>query len=107
MLSFEISAIDIVLMVVMLVLLVLFVTRRKNQSVAEPQLGINRHERVPEEIEAREGTLEKSRLGKQQVDGFRECAHQFGHLRSMPEGNPVPDECHGCPKVLRCMFRNE
>ena len=107
MLSFEISAIDVVLMVVMLVLLLLFVTQRKNQSVGEPRLGINPQERLLEEPEVKEETSAENRLDKQSVDGFRGCVHQFGHLRSMPRNIAVPDECFGCPKVMRCMFKNE
>jgi hypothetical protein len=107
MLSFDISAIDVVLMVVMLVLLLLFVTRRKSQSVAEPRLRIRPQDEPSEEPEVREKPPVDSCLDKQPVDGFRECVHQFGHLRGMPKNTAVPAECFGCPKVLRCMFKNE
>jgi len=107
MLSFDISAIDVVLLVAMFVLLLLLVTQRKSQSVAEPRLGINTQEKLSGEPEVSGEIPVESRLSKQSVDGFRGCVHQFGHLRSIPKNTPVPNECFGCPKVMRCMFNNE
>lgn len=107
MLSFEISAIDVVLMVAMLILLVLFVTQRKSQSMAEPRLSINPQQKLSEEPEVKKEITVEDRLDKPSANNFRGCIHQFGHLKGMSENTPIPDECFGCPKVLRCMFRNE
>jgi len=105
MLSFEISAIDVVLMVVMLVLFLLFIAQRRSQPMAEPQLNIDDQEKhTLEETKAAEENMTEDSLKKHSAEGFQKCVHEFGYLRDMPKNTPIPDECFGCPKVLRCMF---
>ena len=104
MLSFDVSAIDVVLLVAMLVLLLLFVSQRRSQSAAEPRLNADHQEKLPREPEATVETAMKNSLKKRSAEGFQKCVHQFGYLKSMPKNTPIPDECFGCPKVLRCMF---
>ncbi|WNZ28504.1 MAG: hypothetical protein IAX21_07515 [Candidatus Bathyarchaeota archaeon] len=31
------------------------------------------------------------------------CPHSFGYLSKMPKGNPIPEECFLCPKVVECL----
>jgi hypothetical protein len=107
MLSFEMSAIDVVLSVAILVLLLLFVTQRKSQSQFESQMKKSPKDDTLEEPEVKDGISAENRLDKQSAEGFQGCVHQLGHLRSMPKNTAVPAECFGCPKVLRCMFNDE
>jgi hypothetical protein len=107
MLSFEMSAIDVVLSVAILVLLLLFVTQRKSQSQFESQMRKFPKDDTSEEPEVKDRISAENRLDKQSAGGFQGCVHQFGHLRSMPKNTAVPAECFGCPKVLRCMFNDE
>jgi len=107
MLSFEVSAIDVVLLVAMLVLLLLFITQKRSQSVAEPRLSADHQERLFGGPKKMEETAAEDSMKKQSAKGFQKCVHQFGYLRNMPKNTPIPDECFGCPKVLRCMFPNE
>jgi len=30
------------------------------------------------------------------------CKYQFGHLRTLPIGAPIPDECLSCDKIIKC-----
>jgi len=106
MLSFEISAMDVVLLVAMLVLLLLFISQKRSQPVAEPRLNADHHEKFLGEPEVTVETAIKKPLKKQPAEGFQKCVHQFGYLRNMPKNTSIPDECFGCPKVLRCMFPN-
>ena len=106
MLSFEVSAMDVVLLVAMLVLLLLFISQKRSQSVAEPQLNADHQEKLLEEPKATVETAIRNPLKKQSAEDFQKCVHQFGYLRNMPKNTPIPDECFGCPKVLRCMFPN-
>ena len=106
MLSFEISAMDVVLLVAMLVLLLLFVSQRRGQTAAEPRLNADHQEKFLVEPEATVETAVRNHLKKQAAEGFQKCVHQFGYLKDMPKNTPIPDECFGCPKVLRCMFPN-
>ncbi len=107
MLSFEISAIDVVLSVAVLVLLLLFVTQTKSQLQFESQPRRLLEDKTLEESEAKERIFAEHRLDKQTAEGFQGCVHQFGHLRNMPKNTAIPAECFDCPKVLRCMFDNE
>ena len=106
MLSFEISAMDVVLLVVMMVLLLVFVTQKRSQSAAKPGLNVDDQDTFLGEPKTRETTMENP-LKKQSAEGFQECVHQFGYLRDMPKNTPIPDECFGCLKVMRCLFPNE
>jgi hypothetical protein len=104
MLSFDLSAIDVVLLVAMLVLFLLIITQKRSPSAAEPRLGTNDQERVLKMSKETGATTTERPLKMQPADGFQKCVHQFGYLRTMPKNTPIPDECFGCPKVLRCMF---
>jgi hypothetical protein len=33
----------------------------------------------------------------------RECPHYVGYLTTLSKGNPFPDECFGCRKVIQCL----
>ena len=38
-------------------------------------------------------------------DSPAKCARFSGLLNALPEGEPLPDECLICPKVLQCSIR--
>jgi len=107
MLSFDISAMDVVLLVAMLVLLLLFITHKRSQSLAEPRLNTDDKESLLEEPQRVEETAAENSLKKESTEGFQKCVHNFGYLKNMPKNTPIPDECFGCPQVLRCMFPSE
>lgn len=33
------------------------------------------------------------------------CPYNFGHLKTLPENAPIPDECLICPKIMQCSIR--
>lgn len=107
MLSFDISVIDVVLSIVILILLLLFVTQRKGQSGTVRRTTMMSGKETLEEPEVGGKISVEINPDKPSADSFQGCVHQFGHLRSMPKSTAVPEECFGCPKVLRCMFQNE
>jgi len=107
MLSFDISVIDVVLSIVILILLLLFVTQRKSQSGCVQKTAMMSGKGTLEEPKVGEKISTQTNPDRSSADSFQGCVHQFGHLRSMPKGTAVPEECFGCPKVLRCMFQNE
>ena len=103
MLSFDITAVDVVLLIAVLVLFLLFIAQRRSQAVTETQLPYDRVE-TPEKPET---TMQASK-GKPTVrhspEDFQRCIHNFGYLRNLPANTPVPDECFGCTKAMRCLF---
>ena len=107
MLSFDISAIDIVLLVAVLVLIVLFITQQRGKTVAESPLPPSSLGENLEKLETRVKSKSKEHNTRQSPLGFTKCIHDFGYLRNLPQNTPIPDECFGCPQVMRCLFPNE
>ena len=104
MLSFEVSAMDVVLLVAMLVLLLLFISQKRGHSAAEPRLNMETQEKLSRKPVKMEKTAAEDSAKKQSAEGFQKCVHKFGHLKDMPKNTPIPDECFGCPTVMRCLF---
>jgi len=107
MLSFELSAIDIVLVVAVLILFSLQVTRKPGASKPEPRSEVEKAEKLKEKPKMTSKTQKPKAQAAQTQAGFQECAHHFGYLRNLPRNTPVPDECFGCPRVMRCLFESE
>ncbi len=106
MLSFDVSAIDIVLLIAVTVLLLLFI-QKKGQTSPTSQLPVQVHDEFPEKTEAKSEKTKKKPSANLPYKGFRECVHSFGYLKDLPKNTPVPDECFGCPQVMSCMFASE
>jgi len=107
MLSFDISAIDVVLLIAVIVLLLLFITQKRSQSATESQLTIQDRGGILEKPETTSKPSKNKLSAKQSSMDFQKCIHHFGYLRNLPQNTSVPDECFGCPKVMRCLFPNE
>jgi cytoskeletal protein RodZ len=107
MLSFELSAIDIVLLVAVLILLSLYVTKKSGTPTTEPRSQAAKTQKAQEVPEKTSRTQGPTTYTTQPQTGFQNCVHHFGYLKSRPRKKPVPDECFGCPKVLQCLFPNE
>jgi len=93
MLSFELSAIDLVLVIAVGVLLLLFLAQRRGHPKTKSDLSMEERSKLSEKPKA--------------SADFQKCVHHFGYLRNLPQHAPVPDECFGCAKVMRCLFPNE
>ena len=74
--------------------------------MAEPRSNVNDQEKLMGEPKETGETITENRLKKQSAEGFQNCVHQFGYLKDMPKNTPIPDECFGCPMVMRCLFPN-
>ena len=107
MLSFELSAIDIVLLVAVMVLLFLFIAQRRGQEATKYRFPVQDEKEILQEPETKNQTGSEEPPTRQPSIGFRKCVHHFGYLRNLPQNTAVPDECFGCPKVMRCLFPNE
>jgi len=42
------------------------------------------------------------RLEEKEVKKEVECKHSFGYLQTLPKDSPIPDECLGCDKIIKC-----
>ena len=106
MLSFELSAIDIVLLVAVLILLSLYVTkmREKPQNQLESK---TEQQQFPTKPQKTKKEKKKTESPEEQTKTNFECAHHFGYLRNLPRNTPVPEECFGCPQVMQCLFPSD
>lgn len=110
MLSFDLSAIDIVLLVAVLILFSLYVTRKPGASKTESgfESRIER-KREPPLTQKENFDKQKSKTSSSTPPntGFQNCVHEFGYLKDLPRNTPIPDECFGCPEVMQCLFLDE
>jgi hypothetical protein len=106
-LSFELSVIDIALVIAVVVLLMLFLTHKHGQSTTESELPMTGQEKTSEKPKVSVKTAQEKISKTQSPTDFQECVHHFGYLRNQPKGTPVPDECFGCRKILQCLFPHE
>jgi len=106
-LSFDLSVIDIALVIAVVVLLMLFLTHKHEQPKTESELPMTGQKKTSEKLKMPTKTAKEKNSKKQSPTDFQECAHHFGYLRNQPKGTPVPDECFGCRKILQCLFPNE
>jgi hypothetical protein len=107
MLSFEVSAIDVVLMISVIVLLALFITQKRSHVVTESQSSTLTEEIKAEDQEKEDQIIARDSKKGENISRFQKCIHHFGYLSNLPQNTSVPDECFGCPKAMRCLFPNE
>jgi len=106
-LSFELSVIDIVLVIAVVVLFLLFLSQRRGQPTTESELPMTGEKKPSEKPKVQvENAQEKISNAQVSVDS-QECVHHFGYLKDLPKNTPVPEECFGCKKILRCLFPSE
>jgi len=107
MLSFEMTTIDIILMLMIIVLLILYITQKPTKSAAEPESTISKEksaENPPKTIETQEPT-EEGRMPTHPQTSSLECPHHFGYLKKLPKDAPIPDECFRCPRMADCFCK--
>ena len=96
MLSFELSAIDIILAMAVIVLLILYITKMPTRSheekpVRQPKANVAPPER-PASIPQRD---------------YTECPRGYGNIRTLGEDNSVSEKCLGCYRIMECYSESE
>ena len=84
MLSFELSAIDIILAMAVIVLLILYITKMPTRS----------HEEKP----VRQPIPQRD---------YTECPRGYGNIRTLGEDNSVSEKCLGCYRIMECYSESE
>ncbi len=131
MFTFDVSIIDIVLVVAIIVLLFLYssnkkmqphTTERSHTTVVERQYipvtekplapiveeyHIEERKPIQEEQKVVSKTFESQDYAPKSPETPPNCVHNFGYLESRPNNTPIPDECLGCSKVMQCLFQKE
>ena len=96
MISFELTAIDLILVIAVIVLLILYLTKF-SVNTFEPKSF-----RQPR---AKEVKQERSTLRAQ--SDYAECPRGFGNIKKLGEDNSVSERCLGCYKIMGCYNENE
>jgi hypothetical protein len=95
MLSFQLSAIDIILVIAVLILFLLYWTKLSN---------------IPDERFFR-GILTKNtgteRIRANSQDDYTECPRGFGNIRKIKDDGSVSERCLGCYRIMECYSERE
>ncbi|GAI06526.1 unnamed protein product [marine sediment metagenome] len=94
--SFELTAIDLILVIAVIVLLILYLTKFSVKTL-EPK-----YFRQPR---AKDAKQERSALRSQ--SDYTECPRGFGNIKKLGEDNSVSERCLGCYKIMECYSENE
>jgi hypothetical protein len=110
MLSFELSAIDLILALAVIVLLVLYITRSSAKPPAEKKILLEK-ESPPEKLEEEAAIPEEERkkLVSPQLQpqtGSASCPFGFGYLRKLDKEASIPDGCLSCSRIVECYSAN-
>jgi len=108
MLSFDVSVIDIVLAIAVIVILLLQVKKTSTESTAEPEVSLGQRKPLQnlENVRARKA-FRKQESHNQISEGSADCPHHFGHLKTLPLGSSVPENCYSCSRVTECLAADE
>jgi len=106
MLSFELSVIDVVLIIAVVILLSFHVTRTPKGSNVKSKSSVER-ERSLEKGKVKDlvSKTSKAKSSLAEEESPVKCSHHFGYLSSVPKGeDSIPDECYSCSWMMRCLF---
>jgi hypothetical protein len=95
MLSFELTAIDVILVIAVLVLFLLFWTKLSQIPDKKIFRGISTKSRVVEKV------VSKPKLG------YTECPRGFGNIKMINDDGSVSDRCLGCYRIMECYGKSE
>ncbi len=106
MLSFDVSAIDVVLAAAVVILLGLQLPKKSGSSKPQP---ISATEIATGAKNSPKPATKKGSKSETLVSGpvSEDCMHGFGYLQRLPKNSQIPDGCFGCGKVMRCLFKEE
>ena len=110
MLSFELSAIDLILIIAVIILLILYITKLSGKTPNQEKLLVEDKKisnkpsietTIPDEEEER-----KRPTPKPQTDSTK-CPYSFGYLKKLDKDASIPDKCLSCSKIMECFSANE
>jgi hypothetical protein len=108
MLSFELSAIDLILAIAVIILLILYVTKSSAKPPTGKKLLVEeeRHSKKPTiEDESPKKEIERPTV-KPQSDSTK-CPYGFGYLKKLDKDAAIPDECLSCSRIMECYSAKE
>ena len=95
MLSFELTAIDLILVITVIVLIVLYWTKLSKISDEQFFRGSIAKDTSPE------------KSASNPLSGYAECPRGFGNIRKLDNDGSVSDRCLGCYRIMECYSESE
>jgi len=120
MLSFELSAIDLILAVAVIILLILYLTKPSAKPPVEEKLLVRKESSSKEP--ATEATMPEATVPEEEIEspmstqpqpqpqpktGSATCPFGFGYLRKLDKDASIPDGCLGCSRLVECYSAGE
>jgi len=96
MISFDLSAIDIVLTVAIIILFVLYFARSSTETTIKPDTSL------PKKITPQHQAKSIEEPQPMTTETARTCPYSFGYLANLPKNAAIPDTCLSCPRMLGC-----
>lgn len=109
MLSFELSAIDLILVIAVVVLLILYITKLSAKTAIEEKLSV-KGKIPPERAKMAARSLKtgvKTQLSSRAQTDSSNCPYGFGYLKNLDKDAPIPDECLSCSRIMECFGSSE
>jgi hypothetical protein len=98
MLSFELSVIDLILVIAVIILLILQITKRSAKTTTEEK---------PTTSIADSKTEGEAQSPTQPPKNSAKCPHNFGYLKKLGKNAAIPDECLSCSRMMKCLYSSE
>jgi hypothetical protein len=95
MLSFQLTAIDIILVIAVIVLIVLYWAKLS---------------KIPDEQFFRRSTAKVAspeKIASDPQSGYAECPRGFGYIRKIGDDGSVSERCLGCYRIMECYSEQE
>ena len=97
MISFDVTAIDLILGISVIVLLILYITKISAKTREEEYLLNERRSRKRLAEESR-----PSGFALRPQTDYTECPRGYGNVKNLSEDNSVSEKCIGCYRVMEC-----
>jgi len=104
MLSFEISAVDLVLFVAVIVLFLLYLRFSTNFDWLNQEKRPEIIKTVDNRTEKRDEVQEKKKTGIVIPLIAGTCPYNFGYLRKLSDEASIPTGCLECSRILECRY---
>ena len=104
MLSFELTAIDLILVIAVLVLLILYMTKMANSPEQVLRKSIRSYAKQEKEVKSQEKEVKST--PPMRYD-YSECPRGFGNIKKLGSDGSVSDRCLGCYRIMECYGESE
>ena len=107
MLSFELSAIDLVLAIAVIILLIFHIKKASTKPFTKEKLFPENENSSKQTMEDLKPEKEMERpTPKPQMDSTK-CPYGFGYLKKLDKDASIPDKCLSCSRIMECYSANQ